>query len=1770
MLANRPLSTTRSLSKVVSFHLACVALCASWLLGSSARTLHAQDVDNQLFSIGVPNYETELPVENGSIRIASGSLHLEIPLGSFPQRAGRQFKASLVYDSNIWAPNTPPSAGLANNIFATNLGCPNQGPDLASLGGWRLITSADAGCVDYTETDYNTCQYQGQYEEGRAVYKNFVWYAPDGTTHKFSMTAQQGIPNHCGSNSGYDQAGSSLAQDSTGYFIAADINFHITVRAPDGSLVYGCLPSGCAGLSTDFEDPNGNYFGSTLRDSSFSTNWPAGYFPTSGSITDSLGRTLLTVSQSGTTVYLDVLNSQGTTSRYTLTTGQFEEYYGIGQTYWITVITSVQLPDGSSYSFLYDCSGNSICGTVSAGMVGIASMRLPTGGQIKYTYASLKYQNSLITTAVTSRTTPDSQTPWNYALTWNYSTCTPANAQQVPNLCIQTLTVTKPNGDNEVYTDTPCSFGLQHGEWPTETQYYQGSVSSANVLATINQSFANCIGAQLQSRTITLPVSGTSSISQTSKFAWDTSEYGHLLTRQDWNFGSNTSGNPDKTTTYTYWSDTHSAYVTANVLIPVASKTITNSSGVTIAQTVSSYDGSTLVSGAVGTCPAVTNSAGHDDTNYGTGNTVRGNLTQAQQLLSGSNYLITSKTYDITGQVRTSVDSNSNTTTYCFADAFFNDGSSPTNPTNPPASYTPATATNAYLTTLIHPTVNSITQTEKFGYYWGTGQKALSTDENNQTTYFHYSDPLNRSTSTELSNQGWNYSAYTGETQVDTGIGITSTTLSASCTGTSGGCRHDQTNLDGLGRPSTKILVSDPDGQDTVLTTYDSNGRVQAVSNPYRSLSSPTDGTETYGYDGLDRKTTITHADNNIAYTYYGTNAGTNGGLSAQKCSGFGTGYPILSKDEAGNVRETWTDGFGRLIEVDEPNTSGSLSSGSATCYAYDLNNNLIGVLQPGSESTCSLNGVTYNRCFTYDMASRLTAATNPETAASISTGSGTINYYYTTTTSGTTPCSGDPTAVCLRIEPKPNQASSATVQTTYTYDALNRLTSKTYNDSTTATVLYGYDAVNPSGCTPPTLTITNGLGRRTSMCDGSGSTAWSYDQVGNKLTEVRKITTVNPNVSKTVSAGYNLDSSIKTLTYPSGRTVTYTTGNAQRTTTAYDSTNTYAQGPPSTSSCPFNESNNMGWACYTPSGQLDELRNGSSLTTTKFYNNRLQPCRIAVNTTGGNTPPASCGDSNTGDKFDIQYSFDLSSLPANLCSLTYGSYTNNGNVASITNKMSGMSNRSQQFCYDALNRISTAQTTGIYSTSPQYCWAEAYAIDPIANLSQIAQVSSNHNGSYVNCTEESGFSATINPHNQDSLNCYDAAGNNVGPSGGSCTNLPTTYWYDAENRICSYGGLGNCTSGTIYTYDGDDNRVEKSNATLYWYGPTGEVIAETTTTGSNQDEYVFFGGKRIARINPSGTVFYYFADSLGTSRVNVQDGSTPTLCYDADFYPYGIERTPYTNTCSQNYKFTGKERDQETNNDYFGARYYRSALGRFMSVDWSAKPEPVPYAKIGSPQSLNLYSYVDNNPLNATDSDGHACDSWLGDEHSAFCERAARYGFLSDFVQGSRTTRFFDAAEATSRALADVRAHWGPVSLSPVSAEAADFLESIGEDLADFNEQKATAIVNGSLGGKDLDKRMVNMEQTEVQRLLGNLYNSDPAKYGRVISQINNALNGFVDRLLGKIFNTDAAYGHVLDKVRNDLKRDIDFSKQSDREAIGNALIQHIREPNGNDVNGR
>ena len=111
----------------------------------------------------------------------------------------------------------------------------------------------------------------------------------------------------------------------------------------------------------------------------------------------------------------------------------------------------------------------------------------------------------------------------------------------------------------------------------------------------------------------------------------------------------------------------------------------------------------------------------------------------------------------------------------------------------------------------------------------------------------------------------------------------------------------------------------------------------------------------------------------------------------------------------------------------------------------------------------------------------------------------------------------------------------------------------------------------------------------------------------------------------------------------------------------------------------------------------------------------------------------------------------------------------------------------------------------------------------------------------------------------------------------------------------------------------------------------TPGIVGESDLSGNLTDEYVFFDGERVARKSTNG-VFYYFSDHLKTSSV-ITDASGHEK--RVDFYPWGGE-LQFVNNDSNHYKFTGKERDAETQLDYFGARHYSYGLGRFVTSDWS------------------------------------------------------------------------------------------------------------------------------------------------------------------------------------------------------------------------------------------
>lgn len=101
------------------------------------------------------------------------------------------------------------------------------------------------------------------------------------------------------------------------------------------------------------------------------------------------------------------------------------------------------------------------------------------------------------------------------------------------------------------------------------------------------------------------------------------------------------------------------------------------------------------------------------------------------------------------------------------------------------------------------------------------------------------------------------------------------------------------------------------------------------------------------------------------------------------------------------------------------------------------------------------------------------------------------------------------------------------------------------------------------------------------------------------------------------------------------------------------------------------------------------------------------------------------------------------------------------------------------------------------------------------------------------------------------------------------------------------------------------------------------------------------------------------------------------------DYYPYGEILRSYTTGADINskYKFTEKERDTETNYDYFGARYYDSDLGKWLSVDPMSSFRPW----------LSPYNYCQNNPLLRIDPTG------MLDTRLEFDENGQMQGIVDD-----------------------------------------------------------------------------------------------------------------------------------------------------------------------------
>jgi len=474
-----------------------------------------------------------------------------------------------------------------------------------------------------------------------------------------------------------------------------------------------------------------------------------------------------------------------------------------------------------------------------------------------------------------------------------------------------------------------------------------------------------------------------------------------------------------------------------------------------------------------------------------------------------------------------------------------------------------------------------------------TGLPTIITDANGVKTTLSYDSMLRLTGSNTTTAAG---SLASSMARTYSGSSLPETILT-SVTATPSPNQNSSVTLDGLGRTVTQIS---PSGARTDLT-YNSMGLLQSVSNQYWSTSDFTYGVTTYIYDALGRQTLLRHPGTGTRTTSY-------------------TGNVTTFTDEDGNQWQRAFDGLGRLGQVVEP-------TGASTTYTYDSLNNLLAVSQTGVSGDTARN-----RSFAYDSLSRLIAARNPETSSA--------------TTPPSLSCAGatgTTWTACYGYDANGNLTSKTdnrSIVTTYSYDPLNRLISKSYssNANGSPSTCYQYD------------TAANGIGRLGNEWTLSPSKAscptttpfitqrsiLAYDAMGRVLNE-QQHTPANVASGTVYAPSYTYDLAGNLITSTDGTTPSPTTtpsGAALTFTNSYDGAGhlfsvTSNWADPTHPSPLFSLPTSPSVPCagsssspYTPFGALQNATYGSGLTLNRGYDVRQRV--NCENDVGGNTAATS------------------------------------------------------------------------------------------------------------------------------------------------------------------------------------------------------------------------------------------------------------------------------------------------------------------------------------------------------------------------------------------------------------------------------------------------------------------------------------------------------------------------------------------------------------------
>ena len=496
----------------------------------------------------------------------------------------------------------------------------------------------------------------------------------------------------------------------------------------------------------------------------------------------------------------------------------------------------------------------------------------------------------------------------------------------------------------------------------------------------------------------------------------------------------------------------------------------------------------------------------------------------------------------------------------------------------------------------------------------------------------------------------------------------------------------------------------------------------------------------------------------------------------------------------------------------------------------------------------------------------------------------------------------------------------SGTIQ--YSYDANGNLTSKT--DARSVVTNYVYDNLNRvaqrsyTGSATPAVTyyydnLTNAKGKLVKVSSSVSTTEYtSFDLMG-RITGHKQ--TTDGNIYATGYA-YNLSGALIEETYPSSRVVKNVLNGSG------DLSN--VQSRKNSSSGFWNYAHHFS---YTAAGGLASMQLGNGAWESTQFNSRLQPIQIAL----GKTQSAT-------NLLKLNYS--------------YGAAANNGNVLSQQTTVPSVGTNpgftaTQTYSYDNLNRLKSAEEVVGTQT-----WKQTFLFDRYGNRN----FDTANTTTLGNCPQPQ-CNPNIDPSNNRFASgqgyVYDNAGNIITDAQGR------SFVYDAENKQTSV----TIQSGTIgqYFYDGDGRRVKKyvpttGETTIFVYDASGKLVAEYSTVVEPQS---------TAKVN------YLTTDNLGSLRINTDQNAAVTARHD--YYPFGAEIFTAQRVSGLNYgadnvrqKFTGYERDGESDLDMAQARYYNTSHGRFTSPDM-----PFIDQTIEEPQSWNLFLYVTNNPTNKTDPTG-------------------------------------------------------------------------------------------------------------------------------------------------------------------------------------------------------